>query len=155
MIFTATMSPDGESGPSVWWCFRMRVNSYRLSTVPDAFLRIKPLDSLLVHLMRRSGILTTEAPPHRSRPRLGCSRAVASRQEGYVGCPEEELCGADLYLTICSDLANYRQFPRGPSAFTPEVPSLISPATNSPKFSCPILMKATKAWAMSVLKWTL
>ena len=37
----------------------MRVNSYRLSTVPDACLPIKPLDSLLIHLMRHSSIVTT------------------------------------------------------------------------------------------------
>ena len=38
----------------------MRLISYRLSTVPDASLRIKPLDSLLIHLMRQSTIVTTE-----------------------------------------------------------------------------------------------
>ena len=38
----------------------MRVISYRLSTVPDAFLRIKPLDSLLIHPMRHSSVVTTE-----------------------------------------------------------------------------------------------
>ena len=38
----------------------MRLISYRLSTIPDASLRIKPLDSLLNHLMRCSSILTTE-----------------------------------------------------------------------------------------------
>ena len=38
----------------------MRLISYRLRTALNTFLRIKPLDSLLIHLMRRSGMLTTE-----------------------------------------------------------------------------------------------
>lgn len=67
---------------------RMRLISYRLRDVPDAFLRIEPLDSLLIHLMRRSGILTTERI---YRPRLGCSRAPASRQKGEVGGPVVEM----------------------------------------------------------------
>ena len=56
----------------------MRVNSYRLSTVPDAFLRIKPLDSLVIHLMRHSSIVvivrfyigTTSIPLPRSSTEL-------------------------------------------------------------------------------------
>ena len=38
----------------------MRVISYRFRTVADAFMRIKPLDSPLIHLMRQSTIVTTE-----------------------------------------------------------------------------------------------
>ena len=56
----------------------MRVNSYRLSTVPDAFLRIKLLDSLVIHLMRHSSIViivrfyigTTSIPLPRSSTEL-------------------------------------------------------------------------------------
>ena len=38
----------------------MRLISYRFRTALNTFLRIKPLDSPLIHLTRRSGMLTTE-----------------------------------------------------------------------------------------------
>ena len=94
---------------SRWLVFlRIRLISYRLSTVSDAFLRIKPLDSLLIHLMRHSGVLN-RLPLHRSRSRLGCSRASNGPQEGQVCWPVGELCWdrflGEILLGFCILLA--------------------------------------------------